>query len=190
VGYPSEAERRQLERFPNRVAIEDLRACFALSDADRDMAFAQRGAANRLGLAVALCAVRFLGFVPADLASVPEEALAFVASQVDAAEHGRRPRDSRPADLETRRLLTASPSCGTGGLSPGRERLVAAVLAAAAINARAALPADVMTRAPSSPHEMPARRWSKPVGRRLVAREIRYPSVEVTGCPPQPKEIW
>lgn len=55
--------------------------------ADRDVVFAQRGAENRLGLAVALCAVRFLGFVPDDPASVPEEALAFVAGQVDAAEH-------------------------------------------------------------------------------------------------------
>jgi hypothetical protein len=87
VGYPNEAERRRLERFPDRIAVEDLRACFALSDADRQLVFAQRGAANRLGLAVALCAVRFFGFMPADLASVPEEALVFVAGQVDAAEH-------------------------------------------------------------------------------------------------------
>jgi hypothetical protein len=87
VGYPSEAERRRLERFPDRIAVEDLRACFALSDADRRLVFDQRGAENRLGLAVALCAIRFLGFVPHDLASLPEEALAFVAGQVDAAEH-------------------------------------------------------------------------------------------------------
>jgi len=87
VSYPSEAERRRLERFPDRIAVEDLRACFALSDADREFVFAQRGAANRLGPAVALCAVRFLGFVPEDLASVPDEALGFVAGQVDAAEH-------------------------------------------------------------------------------------------------------
>jgi hypothetical protein len=87
VGYPSEAERRRLERFPDRIAVEDLRACFALSDVDRQLVFAQRGAENRLGLAVALCAVRFLGFVPEDLASLPEDALAFVAGQVDAGEH-------------------------------------------------------------------------------------------------------
>jgi hypothetical protein len=35
VAYPSEAERRRLERFPDRIAVEDLRACFALSDDDR-----------------------------------------------------------------------------------------------------------------------------------------------------------
>ncbi len=76
---PSAADRQ--------AAVEDLRACFALSDTDRRLVFDQRGAENRLGLAVALCAIRFLGFVPHDLASLPEEALAFVAGQVDAAEH-------------------------------------------------------------------------------------------------------
>lgn len=85
--YPSEMERRRLERFPDRIAVEDLRACFALSDADRELVFAQRGASSRLGLAVQLCALRFLGFVPEDLASLPGPALEFLAGQVDAAAH-------------------------------------------------------------------------------------------------------
>jgi hypothetical protein len=87
VGYPNDAERKRLERFPDRIAVEDLRACFALSDRDRVLVFDQRGAENRLGLAVALCALRFLGFVPDDIASIPDEALVFVAGQVDAAPH-------------------------------------------------------------------------------------------------------
>lgn len=87
MGYPSETERRRLERFPDRIAVEDLRACFALSDRDRSLIFDQRGAENRLGLAVSLCALRFLGFVPEEIASIPDEALAFVAGQVDAAAH-------------------------------------------------------------------------------------------------------
>jgi len=87
VGYPSETERRRLERFPDRIAVEDLRACFALSDRDRSLVFDQRGAETRLGLAVTLCALRFLGFVPEEIASIPDEALVFVAGQVDAAPH-------------------------------------------------------------------------------------------------------
>jgi len=87
VGYPNDAERRRLERFPDRIAVEDLRACFALSDRDRVLIFDQRGPENRLGLAVSLCALRFLGFVPDDIASVADEALVFVAVQVDAAPH-------------------------------------------------------------------------------------------------------
>lgn len=97
MAYPTEIERHRLERFPEQIAVEDLRACFALSDADRALIFAQRGAANRLGLAVQLCALRFLGFVPDDLAGLPGGALEFVAGQVDAAAHelleyGARPR--------------------------------------------------------------------------------------------------
>ena len=87
MGYPNEAERRRLERFPDRIAVEDLRACFALSDRDRVLIFEQRGPENRLGLAVSLCALRFLGFMPDDIASIPDEALGFVAGQVDAAPH-------------------------------------------------------------------------------------------------------
>jgi TnpA family transposase len=87
VGYPNETERRRLERFPDRVAVEDLRACFVLTERDLTLVFAQRGPENRLGLAISMCALRFLGFVPEDLASVPDEALRFLAAQVDAAPH-------------------------------------------------------------------------------------------------------
>lgn len=61
--------------------------CFALSDRDRVLIFDQRGPDNRPGLAASLCALRFLGFVPDEIASIPDEALAFVAGQVDAAPH-------------------------------------------------------------------------------------------------------
>jgi len=87
VGYPNAAERRRLERFPDRIPVEDLRACFALSDRDRLLVFDQRGPENRLGLAVSLSALRFLGFVPDEITSIPDEALVFVAGQVDAAAH-------------------------------------------------------------------------------------------------------
>lgn len=107
--YPNEAERRRLERFPDRIPVEDLRSCFALSDADRALVFAQRGAANRLGLAVTLCAVRFLGFVPDDIASIPDEALAFVASQVDAAPHELLAYGTRPQTRSDRRAARPAP---------------------------------------------------------------------------------
>ena len=37
---------------------------------------------NRLGYALQLCALRFMGFVPDDLSSAPPEAVAFVAQQL------------------------------------------------------------------------------------------------------------
>jgi Domain of unknown function (DUF4158) len=67
----------------SRIAslFEDLRTCFALSDRGRVLIFDQRGPENRLGLAASLCALRFMGFVPDDIASIPDEALAFVAAR-------------------------------------------------------------------------------------------------------------
>jgi hypothetical protein len=66
-----------------------------------ELVFDQRGAENRLGLAVSLCAPRFLGFVPDKIASIPDEALGFVAPQVDAEAHellayGAFPRRTSP----------------------------------------------------------------------------------------------
>ncbi len=98
MGYPNEMERRRLERFPDRIAVEDLRACFALKERDRTLVFEQRGPENRLGLAVSLSALRFLGFVPDDVASTPDEALTFLAGRstrlrmsCSPTVHGRRP---------------------------------------------------------------------------------------------------
>ena len=49
--------------------------------------FAQRGGENRLGLAVQLCALRFLRFVPDELAGIPEPALRFVCEQTESQPH-------------------------------------------------------------------------------------------------------
>ena len=42
-----------------------------------------------------LCALRFLGFVPDDIGSIPDEALVFVAGQVDAGPHELLPYGAR-----------------------------------------------------------------------------------------------
>lgn len=83
MGYPSKREAGRLERWPERIELEDLRECFALGDTDRELVFGQRGGENRLGVAVALCALRFLGFVPDELAGIPEPALRFVCEQTE-----------------------------------------------------------------------------------------------------------
>ena len=105
--YPNEAERRRLERFPDRIAVEDLRACFALSDRTAAWSLTSAGPENRLGLAVSLCALRFLGFVPDDIASIPDEALLFVAGQVDARPHECCPRGTRETRSDHLQLVLA-----------------------------------------------------------------------------------
>ena len=61
---------------------DDLIRAFTLTGADRDLVAIRRGAANRLGLALQLCALRYLGFVPRNLSAAPRSAACFVADQL------------------------------------------------------------------------------------------------------------
>jgi hypothetical protein len=62
-GWPSPSERRALDAFPEQIGPEDLDEHFKLSPADMRFALRHRGD-SRLGVAVQLCALRWLGFVP------------------------------------------------------------------------------------------------------------------------------
>ncbi|MBI3304612.1 MAG: Tn3 family transposase [Deltaproteobacteria bacterium] len=78
----TEAERARHNRFPETMAYEDLVAFFTLSESDIDSIPRSSAAHNRLGYALQLCALRFMGFVPNDLTSAPPEVVAYVAQQL------------------------------------------------------------------------------------------------------------
>src|SRR4029450_6227926 len=65
-----------------RSAYEDLVIFFTLSERDLERMPRHSAPHNRLGYALQLCALRFMGFVPDDLSSAPPEAVAFVAQQL------------------------------------------------------------------------------------------------------------
>jgi len=81
----SDEEAAQLSSWPPEVARSDLVAHFTLSVEDRRWVRSHRGAAERVGLAVQVCGLGYLGFVPADLAATPREVVAFVAAQIGVA---------------------------------------------------------------------------------------------------------
>lgn len=82
--YLSDAELARLSGYPAEVADEDLIAYFTLSGADRRWVRERhRGPANRLGLALQLTTLPWLGFIPADLAAAPAAAVARLAGQLD-----------------------------------------------------------------------------------------------------------
>ena len=90
-------ERKRLDAFPSEIAEADLIRYFTLSRSDLDLVRRQRGDQNRIGFALQLCALRYMGFCPDDLEIVPTTALAFVADQLQASPatlhvygHGRR----------------------------------------------------------------------------------------------------
>ena len=79
----SETELARLASFPEEIPGDDLIRAFTLTGADRDHGAIRRGAANRLGLALQLCALRYLGFVPRNLSAAPRSAACFVADQLE-----------------------------------------------------------------------------------------------------------
>ena len=75
-------ERTRLSAFPKDVSKEDVAAYFTLTRRDLALVRATRGESNRIGLALTVGALRFLGFVPARLAGLPGAAVKRVASQL------------------------------------------------------------------------------------------------------------
>lgn len=81
----SEAQRRQYGRFPASLAPDQLARYFHLDTADREIIAQLRGAHNRLGFAIQLGSVRFLGTFPETFADIPHSVIQDVARQLDEA---------------------------------------------------------------------------------------------------------
>jgi hypothetical protein len=60
----TETERSQRDRFPEVITYEGLVIFFTLSDRDRQSLPRYSAPHSRLGYALQLCALRFMGFVP------------------------------------------------------------------------------------------------------------------------------
>ena len=82
IGFLTPAERERLSRFPEHIPDDDLFVFFRLSDDDHGVINQQREDATRLGFALQLCALRYLGFAPDDLSLTPWEAVTYVARQL------------------------------------------------------------------------------------------------------------
>lgn len=94
-GFLTDAQRERLNRFPDDVPRDDLSSYFTLSEGDIKEITQQRHEHTRLGFAVQLCTLRYLGFAPDDLSTVPPTVVDFIAHQLDLTpaaiqEYGRR----------------------------------------------------------------------------------------------------
>lgn len=81
--FLSKAERQRLTEFPDEVTDADCIVYFTLTPADKEFVQGRRGGANRLGVALLLCSLRYLGYFPAKVRHTPENVVAFVADQLD-----------------------------------------------------------------------------------------------------------
>jgi hypothetical protein len=92
----SEAELERLRGFPE-VDREQLVRFFTLTPTDEAFVRSHRGPANRLGVAVQLCTLPWLGFVPDDVSSAPAQAAQRLAEHL-----GIPAAPSPPTGLGTR----------------------------------------------------------------------------------------
>jgi hypothetical protein len=71
----SEAELDQLRRFPDAIPADQLIRFFTLMPGDVAFVNGHRGESSRLGVAVQLCTLPWLGFVPDDVVTAPVAAV-------------------------------------------------------------------------------------------------------------------
>ena len=105
-GLPTE-ELERLSSWPAEVARSDLAAYFTLSLEDLRWLRSHCGAVDRIGLAVQLAALGFLGFIPSELVETPREVVRHVAKQVGVAP-ATFTRYARDTDGRTRRRHVAA----------------------------------------------------------------------------------
>ncbi len=126
----TESERERLEQFPAEITSEDVVTYFTLSASELELVRTHRGNHNRLGFALQLLILRYLGFCPDELTTAPATVVAYVAEQLGVmpdvlAAYGERTQTRTDHFLEVqaylgfrraglRELRTLS------GLSPGR----------------------------------------------------------------------
>jgi len=88
-------EKERLNCFPDNIEYNDLITFFTLSDSDKAEIPIYSSAANRLGYALQLCALRFMGFFPDNLRNTSFLIVEYVANQINVnpvvlAEYGSR----------------------------------------------------------------------------------------------------
>ncbi len=83
VRFLNDAQRERFNRFPETIPQPDLITYFALSEEDLEQVQRQRGDDNRLGFALQLTGLRYLGFCPDHLTTTPPEVVNYLAEQLD-----------------------------------------------------------------------------------------------------------
>ena len=82
AGWPSGPQRKELASFLPHVGSEDVKRFFELDPDDLRWVLSHR-VDSRLGVALQLCSLRWLGFVPDALAELPDPALLSLCARLE-----------------------------------------------------------------------------------------------------------
>lgn len=86
VDFLTPTQRQHYGRYPESLAPDELARNFYLDDDDREWIAQKRRDSSRLGCAVQLATVRFLGTFLEDPVDVPSPVLHALASQINVAD--------------------------------------------------------------------------------------------------------
>ena len=75
-------EKEKLENFSAEINEVDKTAFFTLTENDLTLINRRTGEQNRMGFAILLCCLKFLGFIPESFSQVPSEIIKYVADQL------------------------------------------------------------------------------------------------------------
>lgn len=97
VNFLSTAERSRRSHFPDDICESDLIQYFTLTSDDLKQVNRKRQSVNRLGFALQLCALRYMGFCPDNLQQTPDPIVTFVSEQLEVeaavlSSYGQRPQ--------------------------------------------------------------------------------------------------
>ncbi|MEG2391625.1 MAG: DUF4158 domain-containing protein, partial [Pseudomonas sp.] len=86
VGFLTATQRERYGRYPDTLSADELARYFYLDDEDREWIATKRRDSHRLGYALQLTTVRFLGTFLEDPAAVPDAVLQVLSSQLGVAD--------------------------------------------------------------------------------------------------------
>lgn len=80
--FLTDAERDRYSKYPSEIPEEDLIKFFTLPTPDLSIIPIKSKEYNRLALALQLCTLRYMGFIPSDLTLAPEPTLKYLSNQL------------------------------------------------------------------------------------------------------------
>ena len=81
-GFLTADQREQLSTYPKELSNTNIGRFFTLTPTDLLKVSQQRGDHNRIGFALQLCTLRYLGFIPSNLLDAPQTVVRLLAHQL------------------------------------------------------------------------------------------------------------